>query len=282
MSDATWYLGPLGDLRALTCPEPGISTSEVRYGGVHQALSGARTMDILGHRSEYTFEWTYMEPAEWTWLRALHTRHVPGPFRLINPMRKNRLTPQASAVTPAPQTSIGVHVLNGTWDWVWDWPTEAGPGARALSLPSWGTGNAVVRFDWNKPIALFPNETVTFSAYVKADGDTNVRLVIDFFDRYGKHITSSPQQTRTVTTEWQRVSLTHSVADAEIAGAAPAILTAPQGTPGIRLAAPQFESGSAATAWEQGGAAPVVLIDQLETSSPRFPLTDCTLTLLEA
>src|SRR5690554_2646520 len=93
-----WYLGPAGALQELTCPEPNIKANLVRYGGVHQGLSGARTVDVTGHRYEYAFDWDYMEQAEWAWLEAMHLRHVPGPFRLLNPLKKNRLAPQSSAM----------------------------------------------------------------------------------------------------------------------------------------------------------------------------------------
>jgi hypothetical protein len=36
------------------------------------------------------------------------------------------------------------------------------------------------------------------------------------------------------------------------------------------------------TSWDLGGGAPAVLIDQLPSTSPRYPLMDCTITLLEA
>ena len=53
-----WYLGPLGDLRPLVCPEPDLSATQVRYGGLHQGLSGARTLDVTGHKAEYEFNTT--------------------------------------------------------------------------------------------------------------------------------------------------------------------------------------------------------------------------------
>ena len=49
----------------------------------------------------------------------------------------------------------------------------------------------------------------------------------------------------------------------------------------VRLAGPQVEAGSGVTAWEPGGAAPVVVIDQMPTTTPRFPLRDVTVSLLE-
>src|SRR5690606_40132859 len=69
--DRTWYLGPLGKLRGLVCPERGMSDTSTRYGGIHQGLTGARTMDITGHRREYEFEFVYMDKQDFAWLNAL-------------------------------------------------------------------------------------------------------------------------------------------------------------------------------------------------------------------
>src|SRR5690606_29472756 len=67
-------------------------------------------------------------------------------------------------------------------------------------------------------------------------------------------------------------------------GASAAAMRSPFGTynAAVRLAAPMIEEGGTATEWEQGKAVAMVLVDQLQTSSPLFPLTDCSLTLLEA
>lgn len=270
----TWYLGPLGDLRALTCPEPGISMTDVRYGGIHQGLSGARTMDVTGHRAEYAFQWTFMDDAEWKWLRALHTRHIPGPFRLINPMRVNRLTHQAVSLEPSALT-----IPSAARTWVIDWPVDADPGYRCMRLTGWGNEQNTVSFDLVKKTAIFPTEAVTGSLFVKGDALATARLGIEYYDRAGVRVPPSSFATINITTSWQRFSI-HRVAPPEAVSLVFAFrgdtFTAP-----VQLAAPQLEAGTSGTPWEQGGGAPVVVVDQLSTASPRFPLTDCAMTLLE-
>lgn len=281
MSNATWYLGPLGDLRALTCPEPDIKDTIVRFGGVHQGLSGARTVDVTGHRSELEFEWKYMEKAEWKWLQALHTRHIPGPFRLIKPTGVNRLSLAASSCKAVPSTQgLGVYTTVNTVERAVDWPAEADPGYDCLRVTVFSTSQ-VIRWDYSTQTPIFPGETVTGSFYGKGEaaGQT-FNLTMDYYDRTGTQTGSAPWQSKTLTTGWQRFSIT-ATPPAGTAAVVMAVVTAAYVTP-MRFAAAQLETGSTPTEWEQGGYAPTVHIDQLDTSSPQFPLTDATLTLLEA
>lgn len=271
---STWYLGPLGDLRALTCPEPGITVTLVRYGGVHQGLSGARTIDVTGHKHEYSFEWRWLDMAEKTWLDALHTRHIPGPFRLLDPLRRNRLSTQAVSFSGS-----AVTIPTATRTWVTDWPTVAGPGYRSLRVSNWGAEQNTVTFDLGIKTAILPEEQVVGSIYLKSDAAVSARIGFEWFDRAGG-LVGTNYNTANITTSWQRFSLFR-VAPVGAVSATFQFRGQTYTTP-VQLAAPQFQGGSAPTAWELGGGAPVVHLDQLTTTSPRYPLFDCSMTLLEA
>ncbi|AIG78469.1 Hypothetical protein AJAP_28155 [Amycolatopsis japonica] len=260
-----------------------MKTSVVRYGGVHQALSGARTMDVTGHRAEYEFEWKYLERSEWMWLEALHLRHIPGPFALLNPLRKNRLSASASSLIPTSVTGVGLDLTRYTYSWDNSYPADelAGPGVRALRLDSWtSVGVGHMRFDGFRPTAVRVGEQITASVWLKAPADPSALLALDYTDRDGNQVTSPPWEAQAVTSAWARYSITKTV-PAGVAGVRFAVLTG-AAAPAMSMAAPQVELGPAPTSWEPGGAAPRVLIDQLASTSPIFPLTDCSLTLLEA
>ncbi|MBM7771983.1 hypothetical protein JOD54_002187 [Actinokineospora baliensis] len=271
---STWYLGPLGDLRALTCPEPGITVSQVRYGGIHQGLSGARTLDVTGHKAEYTFQWRWIDPAERLWLEALHTRLIPGPFRLIDPLRHNRLS--ISAVT---LNGPGITVPTATRTWTTDWPALAGPGYRSLRLTGWGGETNTVTFDQAVKTAVFPEEQMVGSVWLKADAAVSARIGFEWFDRTGAQVGTN-YNTVSITTTWTRFSMFRLAPVGAVSGVFQ--FRGQTYTTPVQLAAPQFERGSTPAAWETGGGAPVVVLDQLALTSPRFPLVDCDLTLLEA
>ncbi len=260
-----------------------MKTSVVRYGGVHQALSGARTMDVTGHRAEYGFEWTFLERSEWVWLEALHLRHIPGPFAMLSPLKKNRLSTQATSLVPTTVTGVGLDLNRYTTSWDYTYPadTAAGPGIRALRLDSWtSTGVGNMRFDGFRPTAVRVGEQITASVWLKAPANPQAQLAIDYMDRDGNQLTSPPWEPQAVTAGWARYSITKTI-PAGVAAVRFAVLTGVT-TPALSMAAPQVELGPIPTPWEPGGGAPRVLVDQLDTSSPLFPLTDCSLTLLEA
>lgn len=276
----TWYLGPMGDLKALSCPETGFSTSVTRFGGVHQGLSGARTMDITGLKAAFEFEWTLETQTEWSWLNTLHLRHVPGPLRLINPMKVNRLSYRGASVQQGIDQNTGFQPTSGSVAYVLDYPTAAGYGSRTLRWQTWSAA-ATATIDAPKKIPVFPLEQYTTSLWMKAGSASTVGISMQRYDNAGALLSTSSVTSCSVTTSWTRFSIT----DTATAGCVGVVLkiTPPStyATP-LYMTAAQLEAGASATTWELGGGAPEVVVDQLSTTSPRYPLTDCHLSLLEA
>lgn len=274
---ATWLLGPLGDLRELETPETGVVITEVRYGGVHQGLNGGRTMDVTGIKTEVIMNFEYLEETDYRWLQALFTRHIPAQHRLVNPMRKNRLTIPAASVNPSPARRRPFYTTTGDTIWVADWPVGPDPGNRSLRWYN-RTGTSKALFDGDKTTVVLPLEQVTASVYLKAVVGFDMTLGIDWYDKNLGFI-STTTSVSPVTTSWSRVSITATAP----AGAAVGRFTLESvSTNEVTIAAPQFESGATATSWDQGGGDLSVLIDQMPANSPRFPIMNCSITLLEA
>lgn len=277
---STWYLGPYGDLRALECPEMNLTAPVIRYGGVHQGLSGARTVDITGFKQEYNLELEWLSASQMDWLNALFTRLVPGPLYAISPLKKNRMSSQSSAVRVGTLVNTpGIYADQGLLTNVADYPTGV-LGAVALQNAGYGSGN-VIRFDKARPIPVFASEQVTFSLYLKAASAQAVTLVLDGFRANGTQ-TTSPSVPLAVTTAWQRFTITATTA-ADAVKMAPALVFNLGGTyPSIKMAAPQFEASATATPWQAGSGAPRVVIDQMPITSPRLDYYHVSLSLLEA
>lgn len=273
----TWYLGPPGDLRALVCPERDIDITELRFGGVHQSLGGARTMDVTGIKKQYQFNWRFLDPEDYQWLRALHTRLIPGPHRLIDPLLKNRLSLGASNGNLAPHKYAFYSVTAGLLTNQLDYPT----GVLGQRSVRWSdrTASSLMRLDIDKGTDVFPLETVTHSLYMKGASSVSVDVFIAWYDKNFAFLSNSSATTHSVTTSWARYSASKTAPTNAVLGIMSIQATA---TTNITVAAPQIETGSSVTAWEQGGANPLVLIDQLPTVSPRYPTSNITMTLLES
>jgi hypothetical protein len=276
-------MGWLGDMRALLTPSVDIDINEERYGGVHQGLNGARTMDVMGYRTTYGFAWDYMTEDDWSWLRAMYTRQVTQPQYLINPLRRNLLSPQASTMQCHRVDDLGVQMAQSAgYEYRNDFPSGVQPAGTRVPIVTSTTFNAsYFRVDGTtaKFIPMNVGEPVTYSIYAKADAPVTVTLLADCFDKYS--VSSANASTNiNLTTSWQRFSLTMTPLATQ-AGGRLAVLFPTAGVYNARFAAPQVEYGSVATAWSLGGGSSRALIDQLTTSSHRFPLSDIQATILE-
>lgn len=270
MQTATWYLGPLGDLRPLPSPDGGVDRTVERFGGVHQSLSGARTMDITGHRASYTFTLPWLEPSETRFIEALHYRTVPGPFYALDPMTSNRLPRDAALLKPY---SDDVDVPGGGVVRSTDAPTGPGVPVTSLDWSSYTAGTGLTL----PSVPLLPNEGVVASVWARSEDAIPLTISVAFTGAAGTdqgHAT----QTVTLSTGWARYSVAATVPGTAASGR---VSFTPGSGKRVLLAGAQFEFGSAPSPWDMGGGAPTVLLDQLERSSSHYPGDAVTLTLLE-
>jgi len=279
----TWYFGWLGEMRSLLTPNVNLTNVEERYGGVHQSLNGARTVDVTGLRRTYEMDWDYLTDDEVAWLYAFYRRMITQPSYLIDPTKKNLISEQASVANTHGMNDLGVS-YNSTVvrEFRNDYPTGLSIiGDRVPLIVSTGVTGGWVRLDGDDNwIPVTVGEPITFSIYMRCDsGTVNLSMVADWADKYGVELPGT-FIAKTVTTSWQRFSITVTPTGSQ-AGLRPAIVF-PTGTINLRLAAPQVEYGSVATTWEMGGGRAKVMIDQIDSESPRFPLNNISATFLEA
>lgn len=282
MADPIWYFGPDWDMRPLVCPEKDITMPVVRYGGIFQGLSGARTVRVTGHKQEFKFDLRYLDPDEYKWLEACHLRAIPGPFRLINPMKKNLLSYNGSMLkifSGFDTSGQGIVINGGSITAAVDWPSIA-PALGNISA-NWNPGGGhYARIDSKHMFPVTPGVPVTISVYTKGTAPSDdAWLLFDWYDKKLASISTISTGAVVIGNTWQRFSFTRTPP----AGA----YTARMGlysseSTSIYLAAAQAEVGSTATTWEMGGAAPRVVLDSLDMQSPRYPYLNTTLSLLEA
>jgi hypothetical protein len=287
MADPIWYLGPDWDLQPLVCPERDFDMTPVRYGGMFQGLSGARTVSNTGHKYQYTMDLNYLTPEEYGRLEALFFRRIPGPYRLISPMKKNRLSPDASIFKTMGAVHLahtGFSVYTGTTKVSNDWPTEAGTeGGKSLAwFISLGFGN-YGRFDSLYRTPVTPGQPVTMSMWAKCAVAGTLEFRFDWFNKSGTQVGNTTTGSVSVTSAWGRKIYT-ATPPADVYTARVAVLHPSESMVGseLFLAAAQVEIGASATPWSPGGGAPRVVLDQMPVKSPRFPYTTATINILEA
>lgn len=274
-----WYLGPEGNLKELICPSVNIDVTTERFGGVFQALSGARSVDVTGHKKKYSFEFRFLDQDEYEWYKKLHLRMFPGPFRLIDPLEKNRLTPESSMTKWGGGTAQGLWLSQGVASRVWDYPATVGDGfGQSTTWSNRPSGTSILRFDTKRLTTVIAGEQITASVWLKTDIGFSPNVVVDWYNRTTQ-VGSTPVSTPSVTTSWQQVSITATVPVGATRARFAVYTTNTAST--LYLAAAQFEQAATTSAWALGGAAPIVSVDQMTTVSPRYPLRNITMTLLE-
>lgn len=274
--DTTWYLGPLGNLRPLPCPETGLQVSQVRYGGIHQGISGARVMDITGYRNEYSLDFRLLDQDEYRWIEAIYTQMVPGPIYLVNPLKRNLLSNQSSTMSFG---SLGI-TAGGVTATVVDYPNELITPSRAIKMVEWTGSTNLMIFDNGRPVPIITGQPLVYSVYLKADAELSVTLRAYWYNASGGLI-SNTDTTVGIDSTWSRYWMSY----LEIpTGAVGMLASINFGTAGadVYVCAPQVETGvNSPTQFDLGGACASVIIDQLPETSPRFPLRDVSVSFLE-
>lgn len=279
----TWYFGWLGEMRALLTPKTNIKNTDERLGGVHQALNGARTVDTTGMRRVYEMDWDNMTDDEMAWLYAFYRRMITQPAYLIDPMKKNLMSEQASVGRIHTQDDLGIYCSPSiVREFVNDFPTGVPIiGDRVPKIVSTGVSGGYIRFDGSTTyIPVTVGEPITYSVYMKCDsGTVSLSMVADWCDKYGVDLPGTFIN-KVVTTTWQRFSITVTPSGSQ-AGMRPAMVL-PTGTVNLRVALGQAEYGNAATTWEMGGGKAKVMIESLTSETPRYPLNNVQASILEA
>lgn len=273
-----WYLGPAGDQRALVCPDNGVNISDIRYGGVHQGLSGARTVDVVGIKMQIDMNIRYLAQTDYLWLEALHLRHIPGPVYLINPLKNNLLSKASSMVRDSAFPGNGAYTT-GAYSWEWEASYPSGViGTRSVRRFNLAAVSTTFSLDSANKIPVTAASTYVFSTYMKAASSKTVVFGITWYDITGAVISSSTSS-KSITTSWTRENISATAPSG-------AVLAVPTWnsttTTAFTSASAQFELGSSPTDWELGGGSMRVSIDQMPAQSPRYPMRNVSLSLLES
>lgn len=281
MAESTWYLGPLGYLRPLRVPNKDGQDNQVRYGATHTGLFGGKTVDFLGQRSEIRLDFDFLLPEELEFLRALNSRHLPGPLALLRPGFRNRLSEQASSLWRCytAQEGPGIYFNGMGRTMEFDFPPGL-LGVQSYRVPTFST-TAYLHFDgWMMTPLKTPGEQLTGSIYLKAqNAGQSVNLLFEWFDRVGEYVSTTTTTIPNLATTWTRYSHTASAP----AGAARARfrMSFNNVVSVFNLAAPQVEEGPVATTWQLGGGSAFVSVDSLATTLPQYPYSNGSLSLLE-
>lgn len=283
MAGPEWLFGPAGDLRPLPPPEGGVVNSVDRFGGIHTAINGGRTVDVLGYRARYEFELPFVPEDEYFRLEALYTLAEPRSLKLIDPMRRNLLSRDASMARPADATQRGLYTDMAShlaWPRIPDSPvswTTRGAGWTGFGPDSF------LRFDRGNRVPVNGQSQLTFSVYLKASVELEVDISLGAFIDNTETDPVPGVQELLPAGEWVRVEHVFDV-PVGLHEVSPDLRVVSAEVPTgayLQVMTPQLEYGDEATAPALGGGAITVAIEDMQTVSPRYPYQSVSLTLLE-
>jgi len=285
------WIGRPGALLRLRAPLRGATVTPDFGGVVHEAIGGARTVDLMGDgRRVWSFSWRSLPRRDAALLRGLAGGHYgPGPYVMYDPGQRNLLTANQSSGTDAAGTVDGFEATTGAWG-----PnrTASAQGTGCLGwelhdLPGPGEPDPTVRLLWRHGphgIPVVPDQRYTFSAQLSGTSTAlRLRLALVWRDAAGA-VLSTTNGPATAPAGVLGAFAAKQVSGLPPAGAVyvgPRIVAAvPVADTVIGADAMQLELG-AATAWEPGYGLPLVSITELPAAYAWADYHDLQMTLVE-
>lgn len=270
MSDHLFHVGPIGSLLPLPDRLVDVPASLTRLGGTHVSLEGNRITDTFGFKRSWSWAWENLLPWQLPYVEALVYGLVPGPLRLIDPRRTNRLPEQNATGGSVRRSARGWNSSAGVLSYraIRGLPADPAslPAAVALrgaigwQLLATGGGScypadaATSDGTWRTPV--LPGEEIEAFCWATGPSGTQVNLTRREYSATGDATTITGPIVTLSATEWRRVAVSFTPAGSTVSIAT--LLTAAAATP------PGFVF---TTAWQ-------IADPQAEVLSPRF-VTDC-------
>lgn len=216
-----FHVGPIGGLVALPDVEGDVEVPLERIGGSAVSLMGRQWRDTLGFRRSWRWQWDTLLPEQVVAAEALAYGMVPGPIRLLDPHRANRLPEQVASGGSVNRSSRGFAVTAGgvqyrslrllNPDLATLTPGRLLRGAQEWIRPSAAEGvlylpGSTIDGTWRLPVV--PGERLRLSAWVAGQAGLQPRLGWVEFSRTGAGAAAtSPAPVAVNSTTWQRTSV---------------------------------------------------------------------------
>lgn len=287
---ADFYLGSLGALRLIQAPMDPMEVSPALIGAVHESLTGLVSVDRVAAPRTFQPQWQVLTEDELTYLDAVGHGQVPGPLRLLDPLRRNRLSRQVASGGSLHRSTAGwaVDDEESAIDWapITDPPTGVWVrGVIAWTIPAVSADDLVVasgRVSAADRVPVLPGETVRLTGYARGTVGTEILLGLDAWTLAG--VSAATEDTLTVLddTDWSALTVTYAVPGDGTRVAASPYLRAPAGQPEADVQITGFQIDEGAGAWTPGGGAPVVTATELGETYELVDKHTWTMTLREA
>lgn len=285
-----FYLGPLGDLRALPVIERDqkVDAPAAATIGEHTSLTGARTVDRMGpHRRTWQLSWVYLSPDEVDDIDSIRRGLLGSPLWLVDPQRPNLAAPQVATAGTERRTVDGWTSTAGARRWK---RLEARPaGVRAVGAIEWERATIADTLSVGRTLTalrtplLRDGLPVSVAARIRRTSTvaTQVRAGIDLFHADGSRTTVLAAAVTPAQNEWIDLPLSTTPPSTAVAFAPCWSVEAGQPASVFQIAAVRCGYGSTPPAPSTGGGAALVYPRAMPETYRWQDQSDAGLTLVE-
>lgn len=262
-----YYLGPVGGLTVIPMPET-VTPDIFSIAAVNTSINGTATVERFGTKRSWKLAYLGLTEAQESMLTMSLGGALAGPLYLVDPITTNTLLPVMASTGSMPYTTSPVTTTSPALVASFEATDATFPvtprHAQQLSLVN-SSGSSQSAYT---PTVTSRAVAYAFSVYVKSTGgNTTIRL------------SDGVSDLATVTTSgtaWARYTVTGTSAT----GVLLPYFVVPNGVT-AKVAAPQLELGTTATAWMPGGGVARVYVSGVDRGYDLWPYRNNTVTLVE-
>jgi hypothetical protein len=266
------YLGKAGAMQQLVQPPKGFQGDPSLGDSAHTLLSGGTAMvRNLNAKKLFTLPYDVTADQSDVILGFYRGLYGTGPYRFVDPTARNMLGLDVSTLGLRGAAALGWYQSTGNVAR----SSSGGPSSLQTGVLTWSSlsasatiqpGVATNTADVNSAPVYISAEPVTVSVYVMASSSSSGHtLQLVGYDSAGAVLVSSANVSMSLTTSWQRFSVTIA---AGAGGYGSAIYVLPRIVLGaavptsVSVAAAQLEYADTVSTWQPGFGCPKVVISQ--------------------
>jgi hypothetical protein len=260
-----WYLGPLGAMVSIPLPQAPMDVAPALLGGVHTSLMGVVTVDRLALPRSWPMVWPYLTEDELVYLEMVGRGVVPGPLRLIDPMRRNRLAGRVATGGSLSRSAVDFTQTGGstpTWLAVTDPPATV-PVRGVISWQrtttaagSLTTANTVDR------VPLITGEQVVATVWARGAA-IQASAAVDAWNVSNSASRTTGTAATLNATTWTQLSVTYTPVSGRISGSPVLVVASGQAASTLQATGWMISPADQSTAWAPGGGSPTVVAGEL-------------------
>lgn len=279
--DSSWYLGPLESMRQVPGPIAGLDASQVGP-GVHTSITGRTAVDRFAAVRVWQMGFRAMSEDDGAYLAAVGQGVVRGPLRLVDPLVRNRLSPNLASVGAIRRSLDGFGTAGAAGTLTRVAITDPPPACPVQTvIAGTSSGNFYITVGKDRASTRVPLIGPSMTVAFWARGTQQVQASGDLWKGDGTN-TAGFGPTVTLTSAWQRVAWTIGTPATGVVAVTPFLYVGGSTAGTVQIAGISVAASTEPAVWTPGGGAPSVVAVTHGRTYPTWQRTAQSITLQES